>query len=153
MAQVCGRFILSLCLFAAGALLLLQSYFGEKIHAAGAEFGPMFYPRILLWLWVLLSGAMTVRAFRSGAPAVPVENWKSFLWSTVLTLGLGFLMEPVGFIVTSVVFCYLTPYMQGYRNHRVLVPFSLLYTAFVWYLFNKLLYIFLPEMYWLEGIL
>ena len=153
MLRVRGRFILSSCLFTIGVMLLLQSYFGERTRAAGMEVGPMFYPRILLWLWVMLSCAMSVQAFRSGAPAAAVENWKSLLWSMALTLALGFFMEPAGFVIISVLFCYLIPYMQGYRNHKVLVCFSLLYTALIWYLFNKVLYIFLPEMYWLEGVL
>ena len=148
-----SRFVLSLTLLAVGALLLLQSYVGEKTHATGADFGPMFYPRILLWLWVAITLAMALQSLRFASPSAGKWSWPGFIWAVVLTCGLGLLVEPVGFILICVLFCYLYPFLQGYRKQPVLIAFAFLFTAFVWYLFNEVLYIFLPEMHWLREVL
>lgn len=154
MAKANSRLSFSLSIFAVGALLLLQSYVGEKTRAAGADVGPMFYPRILLWGWTILSGAMCVNALRKPtAPPAPLPNRAALFWAIGLTLIFGFCLEYVGFFILSVLFCFLYPYTQGYRRLSVLIPFCILYTTFVWYVFNYVLYIFLPEMHWLEEVL
>ena len=147
------RLLLSLSLFLIGALLLLQSYVGEKTTAAAADVGPMFYPRILLWGWTILGGAMCLQALRRPESLSPVPNRAALLWGMGLTFVFGFLMESVGFFLLSVFFCFLYPFVQGYKRLHVLIPFCVLYTIFVWYLFNHVLFIFLPEMVWLEGVL
>ena len=148
-----SRLLFSLSLFVVGALLLLQSYVGEATRAAGADVGPMFYPRILLWGWTILSGAMCVNALRKPEGLTPVPNSAALYWAMGLTFVFGFLLEYAGFFILSVLFCFLYPYVQGYRRLPVLIPFCILYTAGVWYLFNHVLFIFLPEMQWLEGVL
>ena len=153
MAQKHGLFILSICLFVIGGLLLLQSYFGEQTYAAGSDVSPMFYPRILLWLWVILTATMALRSLRFAPPAAGNLRWPGFVWAVVLTCGLALLVEPVGFIPICFLFCYLYPYLQGYRKQPVLIAFALLYTALIWYLFSEVLHVFLPEMHWLKEVL
>jgi hypothetical protein len=113
----------------------------------------MFYPRIVLWLWVILTSAMAFNSLRSPPPSTAAMRWPAFIWAVALTCALALLMEPVGFILICFVFCYLYPYMQGYRNQPVLIAFAFLYTASIWYLFSEVLYIFLPEMHWLKEVL
>lgn len=145
------RLFFCLSLFGIGALLLLQSYVGESTRAAGADVGPMFYPRILLWGWTILSAAMCVNSLRKPEKPAPVPNRAGLYWAMGLTFVFGFILEEVGFFLLSLLFCFLYPYMQGYRRLVVLLPFCTLYTVGVWYLFNDVLYIFLPEMHWLTG--
>ena len=148
-----SRLLFSLGLFASGAFLLLQSYIGEKTRAAGADVGPMFYPRILLWGWTALSAAMCFTALRKPESLEPVQNRAALYWAMAITLVFGFLLEDAGFFILSVIFCFLYPYVQGYRRLPILIPFSILYTVGVWYLFNNVLYILLPEMHWLLGVM
>ena len=148
-----SRLLFCLSIFAIGALLLLQSYIGEKTRAAGADVGPMFYPRILLWGWTILSGAMCFNAFRKPESLPPEPNRAALYWAMGVTFIFGFVLEYAGFFILSIFFCFLYPYLQGYRRLPVLIPFCILYTVGVWYLFNNVLYIFLPEMYWLEGVM
>jgi hypothetical protein len=151
MASFPSRFVFSFILFSIGSLLLLRSYWGEKTFATGADAGPMFYPRIILWLWVVLGAAMTIQAVRLPASSGSPWNRRVFYAAAAMILALGFCMEYTGFIAASIAFCWCYPFIQGYRRQKVLILFSLLYTAFVWFLFNNILYIFLPEGIWLAG--
>ena len=133
----------------AGACLLAYSYGGSaKNLAAGASFGPLFFPRILLWIWVVLAAGMVLEAAFLKKTAGQKQNRIGLVASLVITGAAYLLMPVVGFLPTGIAFMLVYPAALGNRKIRVLVPLSIVFSASVWYIFNDILLIALPDVPW-----
>jgi hypothetical protein len=138
------------CLF--GALLLLSGM-GLLYHTFSPRYedmaqdisvGPMFFPRIVLTLWLLCSAGIIIQALHSR------KETQEFLWKRVcivfllMALFVALFMYG-GFILTGSLFFIAMSAFLGYRRPLVLIPFAVIYIVFVDYLFRELLLFYLPQ--------
>ncbi len=148
MPKVTGRALFSGVMFSLGAFLLAHSYSVADL-ATAASFGPQFFPRIILWVWLLLAACMTVEAMFLKGKQDKGQHWAGLLSAVALT-GLACLLLPLaGFLPVSLIFMLAYPWALGYRRVTILVPLAVLFSLATWYVFNEILLIPLPEVPWL----
>ncbi|MDL2271534.1 tripartite tricarboxylate transporter TctB family protein [Desulfovibrio sp. OttesenSCG-928-I05] len=148
MPKITGRLLFSVVMFSIGAFLLAYSYTTANV-AAAAQFGPQFFPRILLWTWLVLALAMMAESILLKGRKYKEQNWKGLFASIGLTALACTLMPIVGFLPISLTFMLAYPWALGYRRSTVLIPLSIIFSFATWYIFNEILLIPLPEIPWL----
>jgi hypothetical protein len=140
------RSLLALALLLIPVGLLLSTR-GLQFANLGGAFSPMFFPSIALWLWIgfaainLLTEAASLNA-QTQAP----------LWR-VIAIGLGMIayavaMKPLGFLLTSFVFCVICLVSLGLRRLSIVILFSILMPGLLLLLFNYVLMLPLPNSPW-----
>lgn len=143
--QKSARLAFSLFMFLVGSFLLTYSYIWGADMSVGERFGPMFYPRIILWIWVLLAAGLTVEYCISHSGALPALNKRS-LFASILSVSVCCLVfDALGFLATCVLFCCAYPLLLGYKRVAVAVVSAVLFSVVTWYVFNNMLLIVLPE--------
>lgn len=135
-------------MFSIGAFLLAYSYATANV-AAAAQFGPQFFPRILLWVWLILAVAMMAESILLKGKKYKEQNWVGLFSSIILTGLACTLITVVGFLPVSLIFMFAYPWALGYRRIKILIPLSLIFSIATWYIFNEILLIPLPEIPWL----
>lgn len=142
--------IAGMLLLGIGVLLFVHS-FDEKYAGMGigAEFGPVFYPRVLLVLWILLAGILTVQTLWR-TRAIAAQDWLMIVRVMVIVSASTLLMEVIGFLLSAILFCIAYPWVTGYRRPVGLILVGLIFPVVVWYLFENVLMIRLPANPWLE---
>ncbi|MBB4303470.1 hypothetical protein GGD81_002513 [Rhodobium orientis] len=113
--------------------------------------GPVFFPRILLALMLVLSLAVAIEGFRlphrffSGRTALIVV-------SAVALTGLYIAaITSAGFLISTVVYVFALPFLLGYRNVPVIGAVAAIYPLTVWYVFDKVFLIILPSSPWFDS--
>lgn len=140
-----ARLAFSVTMLLIGAGLLVYSYVWGADMSVGERFGPMFYPRFILWAWVLLAMGLTVETlFAHSVQSQPV-NKKALLASIASVAVCCALLPYLGFLVTCVLFCCAYPLLLGYRKIAVVIISAVLFSVATWYVFNSILLIALPE--------
>ncbi len=107
--------------------------------------GPMFFPRIVLVLWLLCACGIIRGALRGRKEA------QAFLWGRVLAVFLLMalfvaLFMHGGFVPVGSAFFIAMAFFLGYRRLAVLVPFAVAYILGVDYLFRNILQFYLPTL-------
>ncbi|MCG8510023.1 MAG: tripartite tricarboxylate transporter TctB family protein [Rhodospirillales bacterium] len=140
-------------LFLLAAGLLTHSYDPHyEGMGIGAEFGPMFYPRILLILWMALSIGLIAEVFLFRQKDIDRQRWAKLLGALILVAGCTFLLNAIGFLFASLLFCVVACLFLGYREPVGLVLTGLVFPVFTWYLFHEVLLIRLPTSPWFTWI-
>ena len=149
MPPITGRMLFSVVMFSIGTFLLAYSHSVSNVAAADS-FGPLFYPRIILWGWLLCAVAMMAEAVFLKGKQYGKQHWTGLLAAIALT-GFTCVAIPVaGFLPVSIAFMLAYPWALGYRRIKVLAPLSVIFSAATWYTFNEILLIQLPAVPWLE---
>ncbi len=136
-----------LCLLAAGLLTHTYDPHYEDM-GIGAEFGPMFYPRILLILWIGLSIGLVIEAMLLRQRPVAEQRWGMLAGTLFLVAACTFLLSAIGFLFASVLFCVAACLFLGYREPVGLVLTGVIFPFCTWYLFHEILLIRLPTSPW-----
>jgi len=118
----------------------------------GAEFGPMFYPRILLVLWLVLSAGLIIEALLLREKPIANQRWGMLLGTLVLVAGSTLLLNVIGFLFASLLFCILACLFLGYREPIGLVLTGIIFPICTWYLFHEILMIRLPVSPWFTWV-
>ena len=131
---------------------------------AAAGRGPVFYPRILLGIIIVLAATIalqslfqTVRVQASGRPTDAATNrasWRALpalLAAITLTAGYVMAFSAAGYLLSTIVYALLLPLVFGYRNPLVIGAFALSYAVATWYLFEKVFLIILPKSPWFSA--
>lgn len=132
--------------------LLLHSFIAPPHTAASldTDFGILFYPRIVLTIWLGCATSLFFQyLYKKRLFTLKSLSWKLLGTSMALTLMVCIVFEYLGFIPGCIAFCFLYPFLLGYRNLKVLVPVAVLYAIALWFTFNKVLLIVLPESPWM----
>ncbi len=138
-------------MLAIGIFLLAHGYSEDRGIAHGANFSPLFYPKMILWGWVGLSFLMLVQAlFLLKNPKEVSINWFPLVAAIGLIALFCGLMHVVGFVPVCLFFMLAYSFCLGYRRPVVVVVASVVFTMGVWYVFNNILSIPLPEMPFFE---
>lgn len=137
--------IFGVVMLAIGAFLLSSSY-STSYSGAEMENGPMFFPQILLWLWVALSVGIIIEDLRKNAPIVQRQQVGTLLLVMALVGAACVLLSIVGFIPVCFVFFAGYGYVLKFRNLPILFLISAAFTVLIWAVFNYALQISLPEV-------
>lgn len=133
-----------------GALMLAESYSGAgamRSRVAHAM-GPAFFPRIVLVLLVALALAALVEAMRGLVASRALPQRAMMFGMIAATIAYVWLVGAVGFLLASVAFVAICPVVLGYRRWAVVVPLAAIYAVVVWYVFQRVLQIVLPNSPW-----
>ncbi len=112
--------------------------------------GPVFFPRILLAAMAGLSLLVFIEGLRERtARPVPREILAATV-AIVLTGGYILSISAAGFLIPTVIFTFLMPFVLGYRNLLVVLSIAIIYPLAIWYIFEKVFLIILPSSPWFE---
>ena len=132
--------LISFCL---GSALLLSTFTYKETSIAG-EYGKMFYPRIVLSVWMFLSALIVVQdALKSTVLWENIALGKVAIAAAIIGLACFSLIE-FGFIPAGILFYIAYAYATGYRNLKILIPLSITYVVSIWAIFTYVFLIQLP---------
>ncbi len=141
-------------MFAVGALLFWASTDPRYVAMPGMGAGsnPMFFPRILLALWMLLALLIAARGLLARGEPVPRQRWAQVGLVLALVAGYTWLITAVGFLLASVLLCLALMLALGYRRLVVVGAVTVLLPTVIWYVFEFVLKIPLPTSPWFDRL-
>jgi putative tricarboxylic transport membrane protein len=145
-----GQVAVSVGYLAIGAGILWGS-FSLATGGGYAQVGPGVVPRIV-GIILLVVGALLAREALTGgfrgvdeaAEAKQPMDWKSFAWVTGGIFAYGFLVQPIGFVIASVVLFMMVARSFGSRRWLLNAIVGLLLAAFIFAVFTYGLGLMLP---------
>ncbi len=143
-------FIFSLLMLVAGLALVVHSYSDAYTHShsGNGALEPMFYPRLVLWLWCASSLVMALRALRLSPKIRKSFNGRQVCLALGMMTGMLALMLAFGFMAGAAPFVASFAILLGYRHKWRLAIASLLIPLFLYVLFEHALGIMLPSPLW-----
>ena len=128
-----------------GTLLMIHTF--DPIYddlAQDISLGPMFFPRILFFLWLICSAGITYEAIRKENKVVP------FLWLRVAAAFITLLffaaaINFLGFLTVGTICFFALSWIIGYRHPGKLAAIAVGYVLFVDLLFRYALQCYLPS--------
>lgn len=124
-------------------IALLFSTLGLKFADLGGAFSPVFFPRIILWLWLGLASLNVILTLWHQAPAAAHPLARVGLLALLL-IAYALAILPVGFFIASLVFSLATLGLLGWKKPISLIVFSVGLPAALVVLFNHWLALPLP---------
>ncbi|MCP5366396.1 MAG: tripartite tricarboxylate transporter TctB family protein [Hyphomicrobiales bacterium] len=113
--------------------------------------GPVFFPRILLGFMFVLSAVVLVEG-RFEAPRAITRHQALLVGATLAVTGLYIWgITAAGFLISTVAYVFVLPWLLGYRNAVAIVLVTALYPVGVWYVFQKVFLIILPSSPWFDS--
>jgi hypothetical protein len=134
--------VLFTLLIAAGALF--ATTFGTEYRLLGAVQSPVYFPRIILGIMMVLTLVAIVQDVMAGKAVEPVEKWGALIVFVVAAVIYANMITRVGFMLSSVPFSVLSLLVFGVRKPMVIVAYSILVPASLVVLFNHILKLPLP---------
>jgi len=144
------------CATLAASLFLFWHTFDPVYDTAFATAGrgPVFFPRILLVIMLLLSVAVLVQSVVR--PHTPEANYTALTWRDLLSVLLAaavtglylYLIYVIGYLLASIAFSFVLPAVFGYRRWAVTAVFAAVYATATWYVFEVVFRIVLPKSPW-----
>ena len=136
-----------------GALLMLSTFDPRyQGFGIGSDLSPMFFPRLLLTLWLVLSGVILVRGLMGGAGHWPFQMKARCAGVVVVVLGFTYAMTVVGFLFAMIPCFMIVSLLLGYRRPAPIVVFGLLVPILTWFVFTEVIEVFLPTSPWFDLI-
>lgn len=140
-----GRLAVSACFIFGAVFLLYTTFTSHEVYLDEGALHPMTYPRVLLGIWISLSAlyffsqsaAVDLHGLLKALPSILLIT-VSLTAFMVLTPYLGFPMASSLMLFT--VFCILH-YRNWFRGGVIAIGISL----FIWFVFQKLIGLPLPE--------
>lgn len=145
--------------FVGGLILLATAYlffhtfdeaYQTSILTAGR--GPVFFPRIILGAMGLLSLIVIAEGLSEENEPLGLNALLVTLSAIIVTGGYIFSINWAGFVLPTMLFTFLLPFILGYRNWLISLAIAVIYTVAVWYIFEKVFLIILPSSPWFELI-
>lgn len=131
-------------------VLLLHAY-SMPSHDIGIEYGPMFFPKVILWGWFALASLILLQDIMAQSLIqVPRINYPVFIKAILAIGGICLLLPILGFLPVGMAFFCAYAYILGYRSIKILVVIAIGYCILIWALFNYVLLVPLPEIPFLE---
>ncbi|MEO1602286.1 MAG: tripartite tricarboxylate transporter TctB family protein [Pseudomonadota bacterium] len=134
--------VLLTLLIAAGALF--ATTFAAEYRLLGAVQSPVFFPRIILGVMMLLV-VIAIAEDVSGRKAVaPVEKWGALILFVVASVLFANSITRLGFMLSAVPFSVIALWIFGLRNPLVIAVYAVAVPGSLVLLFNHLLKLPLP---------
>lgn len=141
-----------------GGLILLTTVFliwhtfddvyQTSILTAGR--GPVFFPRIVLGAMAVFSLIVIVEGLGETSDPMRLNAFAAVGLAVALTGAYIFSINWAGFVIPTLLFTTLLPFILGYRKWKTVLTISVIYTLSVWYVFEKVFLIILPSSPWFE---
>ena len=126
------------------AVALYASTFGQSFSSSDLAQSPMFFPRIILTLWIGLSLIALVQAIRGDERTAPIVSWTRIGVILIAALIYTNVIGSEGFFLSSFVFALICLPAFGIRNPLIVVLFAILVPGALVLLFNHTLAMPLP---------
>jgi hypothetical protein len=119
----------------------------------GSDFSPMFFPRLLLVLWMGLSILIAARCMFANLPneVLSAQRWPRVAAVCIAVAVFTWLMEAIGFILAMVPACIVVGLLFGYRRTGPLLCFAVVFPVAVWLIFVKVIQVPLPYSPWFSA--
>lgn len=141
------RITFALALLLLGGALVAHS-FAERYTTMGigSPVNPVFFPRILLMLWIVLAVIILVEAV-SAAPVPKTAKYRcEEPIAMIAVVGLSiWAMRYVGYIGVAGPVAFACGWLLGYRRLSILIAISAVSALGTWWLFDQALGIPLPR--------
>ena len=141
-----------------GGLILLTTVFliwhtfddvyQTSILTAGR--GPVFFPRIVLGAMAVFSLIVIIEGLGETSDPMRLNAFAAVGLAVALTGAYIFSIDWAGFVIPTLLFTTLLPFILGYRKWKTVLTISVIYTLSVWYVFEKVFLIILPSSPWFE---
>jgi putative tricarboxylic transport membrane protein len=113
---------------------------------------PQMWPRLILTLLILTSLGLIAKLLLSKPPQnteeknqIPKTGWGIMLAGILILFLYIFLMEYLGYIISTLLFTFCAMVMLGNRNKLQLFSVPVVITAFIFLLFTYAMYVPLPK--------
>lgn len=126
------------------AVALYASTFGQSFSASDLAQSPMFFPRIILTLWIGLSLIVLVQVIRTEERTAPIASWTRIGVILIAALIYTNVIGSEGFFLPSVVFALICLPAFGIRSPLIVMLFAVLVPGALVLLFNHTLGMPLP---------
>lgn len=136
------RAAISTLLLLIGCALLVHTYTLGFADLGGA-FSPVFFPRIILWAWIALAVVSLISDILKCANSAYAQ-WRSVVILSVALLAYIKLLQPLGFFLSSALFCSVVLVATGQRRILDIILYSLTIPGALVLLFNHVLTMPLP---------
>ena len=137
------RVIVQLALLIAAAALF-ASTFWQSFSAAGDAQSPMFFPRIILVMWMGLNVIALVQTILAAETSTPIASWMRISIVVVAATIYTNVIGSEGFFLPSVVFALICLPAFGIRNPVLIGLFAVAVPGALVILFNHTLGMPLP---------
>lgn len=141
------RITFALALLVLGGALFAHSFAGRyATMGIGSPVNPVFFPRILLMLWIALAMIILVEAVLTApAPAKATYRWQEPI-AMIAVVGLSiWAMRYLGYIGVAGPVAFACGWLLGYRRLFILIAISAVSALGTWWLFDQALGIPLPR--------
>lgn len=126
------------------AVALFASTFGQNFSSSDLAQSPMFFPRIILVLWIGLGVISLIQSFKSDEKTRQIASWPRIGIVLVAALIYTNLIGSEGFFIPSVGFAVISLLAFGIRNPILVLLFAVLVPGSLVLLFNHTLGMPLP---------
>jgi hypothetical protein len=126
------------------AVALYASTFQQSFSASDVAQSPMFFPRIILTLWIGLAIIALIQTLRVQQTQTPIASWARIGVVIVAALIYTNVIGAEGFFLPSVIFALICLPAFGIRNPFMIVLFAVLVPGALVFLFNHTLGMPLP---------
>lgn len=126
------------------AVALYASTFAQSFSASDVAQSPMFFPRIILALWICLGLLALVQSIRAAEATAPIASWGRMAIVLGATVVYANVIGSEGFFLPSVVFALIALPAFGIRNPLIIALFALAVPGALVLLFNHTLGMPLP---------
>lgn len=144
-----GATLVAMTAFAGSAFLFWHTFdpvYDTAFAAAGR--GPVFFPRIILGLMIVLAAAVTLRSALAEGGAADRRGARPVLIAMALTAAYVFAITQVGYLFATLAYGMLLPLVFGDRNLLAIVGFAVGYAVATWFVFERVFLIILPKSPW-----
>ncbi|MEM1363179.1 MAG: tripartite tricarboxylate transporter TctB family protein [Pseudomonadota bacterium] len=135
-------FVLLLLLLVAAALY--ASSFAQTFSDVGNAHSPVFFPRIVLVLWMGLAVIALAQVLMQGFVAEPIHGVWRLVVLVIATIAYTNLLTQYGFFLSSAVFAVVCLAVFGVRNPLIMVIYAIAVPGALVLLFNHSLGMPLP---------
>ncbi|MEX5728724.1 hypothetical protein Ga0609869_002077 [Rhodovulum iodosum] len=100
-------------------------------------YDPLFYPRALIFLGLVLAAAVLIYGLWTGASDRSGQDTRSALMAMGLSAGFLLTLKPLGFFLSSAIFMAAFALTFGYRRPLILAATWVATAGFVWLAFTE----------------
>lgn len=131
---------------------LIWHTFDDVYHTSilTAGRGPVFFPRIVLGAMAVFSVIVMVEGLDEPSDPMSPKAFAVLGAAVALAGAYIFSINRAGFVIPTLLFTALLPFVLGYRKWMTVLAISVIYTFSVWYIFEKVFLIILPSSPWFE---
>lgn len=127
------------------AVALFATTLGAEYQQLGAAQSPVFFPRIILGIWIVLTLIALIQDVLGKQKNIePIEKWGALIVFVIAAIIYVNCVTRLGFLVSSVPFALLSLWVFGLRNPLGLVAYAIAVPGALVVLFNHILALPLP---------